>query len=93
MLFHARFFGADLVTDSELLQRLLTRGDGTIVREVDARFPALKDATIACMRELAERQLTCELVVYLNHRVQAWAGREFDAPPSSVRFVAYAPAG
>lgn len=89
----AKIYGATLITDCKPLEQLLTdiAAEGDLVRAFEDRFPRFRSAAIECLKDLTMRGLNylgedktvvTSTLIYLNHRVQAWAGQGVDEMPS-----------
>lgn len=87
-MYQTVFLGKTLITDNERLFKILqhtgvhsTEKEG---RALETEFPGLVDTVVRCLRELEQKQAPTDLVLYVNWRVQVWAGQQFDIQPSAV---------
>lgn len=87
-MYQTKLFGKTLITDNPTLYEILTSEvlEG-ISDRIDHEFPTLKKSTVECLHEVEAHGVPASIVIYLNHRVQAWAGCQLDVEPSTVRFV------
>lgn len=90
-MFQCKLYGRDLITDNKDLHEILTseilEGENGIAHRLEREFPDLQREAVTALKELDVKQVRSTLIVYMNHRLQAWAGQQYDVDPSSVRVV------
>lgn len=93
-LYASQLFGCTLLTDNQALAGILNRMgvdamSSAWLRTIEHMFAGLPQAVAPLMKQLSAKQASPSLIIYVNFRLQVWAGKQYNCPPSDI--VTYIP--